>query len=208
MKHPLDAEHVSVLVSLDSQAGPREIYWYAGAHENTACDISSAARFEEHTPAANHPVVWSSSGKHALFLRKEMCGHGCGADSCLDETELSRNGPVINIGELDHPMNDAVWVKSASWPLSNKMRTDFSSDVLTRLESSPADTVSTVRGNRTLRGTIDGADAAVVGGAIGAQHTQAALNNANGHTSKSLSTAAKATGRALHRAWQSVFARK
>src|SRR5262249_34368697 len=44
IKHPLDVEHVSVLVVHKQGAEPRALYWYAGAHEKTACDISSGAR--------------------------------------------------------------------------------------------------------------------------------------------------------------------
>lgn len=208
MKHPLDAEHVSVLISTNSGEEPKALYWYAAAHEKTACDISSAGRTEALITAGDHPVIWSSSGKHALFLRKEMCGHGCGADSCKDDVELTAAGPVINIGELDRPMNGAVWAKSPSWPLEDKMKSNFSGEVLTRLEATPAETIITVQGNSTIRGTIEGAGAAVNGGAIGAQHTEAALDTANGHTSRSLSTAAKATGRALSRAWRAVLPTK
>ncbi|HEY1579452.1 MAG TPA: hypothetical protein VGF82_20475 [Terracidiphilus sp.] len=205
MEHPLDAEHVSVLVSMDSNTEPKALYWYAGAHEKTACEMSNGARVEALTMDGNRPTIWSSSGKHALFLSTEMCGHGCGADSCKNNVELSKNGPIINIGELDRPMNGALWVKSSSWPLADKMDGDFSSDVLSRLETAPAGTISTVRGNRTLRGTIDGAGAAVEGGATGVHHTEAALTTANGHTSRSLGTATRATGRALKRTWNAIL---
>lgn len=204
MKHALDAEHASVLISMEPGAQPKELYWFAAAHEKTACEMSSGGRAEALTMGGNHPKIWSSSGKHALFLRKDMCGHGCGADSCKDDVELSESGPVINIGELDWPMNGASWVKSASWPLADKMDSDFSGDVLSRLETSPADSITTVRGSRAVRGAIDGADAALDGGATGAHHTGAALDTADDHTSRSLDTAARATRRALKRAWQSI----
>ena len=66
MKHPLDAEHVSVLLSMNYQGEPEEIYWYAGAHEQTSCDMSSGKRAE--SPTKGRPVIWSSSVKHALYL--------------------------------------------------------------------------------------------------------------------------------------------
>jgi hypothetical protein len=167
--------------------------------------MSSGGRAE--TLSLNHsrPTIWSSSGKHALYLRKEMCGHGCGADSCVDNIELPQSGPVINIGELDRPMNGSSWVRSSAWPLADKMGGDFTPEVIAQIESTPAETVSTLRGNSAMRGTIQGADAALDGGAIGAHHTGAALDTANGHTSKSLGTAARATGRAINRAWRAVF---
>ena len=203
-QHALDAEHASVLISMESETEPKELYWFAGAHERTACDISSGGRAEALTMSDSHPKIWSSSGKHALFLRKHMCGHGCGADSCTDDVELPQNGQVINIGEVDRPMNGASWVKSPLWPLIDKMDSDFTSDLLSRLETAPVDSISTVRGNRTVRGTIEGADAALDGGATGAHHTGAALDTANDHTSRSLDTAARATKRALNRALQAI----
>jgi hypothetical protein len=42
--HPLDVEHVSAIVTNPKGSNPQALYWYAGAHENTACDISSGAR--------------------------------------------------------------------------------------------------------------------------------------------------------------------
>src|SRR5436190_1600529 len=43
--HPLDVEHVSVLVHADREDSPatdwNATYWDAGAHENTVCDVSS-----------------------------------------------------------------------------------------------------------------------------------------------------------------------
>lgn len=204
MQHPLDAEHASVLIEMDSSAQPKALYWYAGAHEKTACDISSGRRAEALTMRDDHPRIWSSSGKHALFLSKDMCGDGCGADLCRDNVELPESGPVINLGELERPMNGASWVKASSWPLADKMDSDFSTDVISRLDAALPGTITIVRGSRSLRGTIDGADAAVAGGATGVRHTGAALNTANSHTSKSLGTAVKATGRALKRTWRAV----
>ena len=205
MKHPLDAEHVSVLISLEPEEVPKELYWYAGAHEKTSCEMSSGGRADAGLLHDDHPAVWSSAGKHALYFQKEMCGHGCGADLCKDNIELPNAGAVINIGELNRPMNGSSWVKSSAWPLSDKMDTDFTRDVIVQLDAAPVGTMLILRGNRAMRGTIGGADAALDGGAIGAQHTGAALDTANGDTSNSLDAAAKATRRALNRAWQAVF---
>jgi hypothetical protein len=205
MKHPLDAEHVSVLVSMEPGTEPKALYWYAGAHEKTACDLSHGGRASEITIGGDQPKIWSSFGKHALFLREDLCGQGCGADSCKDAVELRTNGPVTNVGELHRPMNGALWVESAMWPLADKMDSDFSDDVLAALEASPAGSVSVVRGNSTIRGTIEGADAALDGGATGAHHTGAALTTANDHTSKSLANATNRTKRALNRAWHAVL---
>ena len=44
MQHPLDAEHVTVLISMNPDSEPRALYWYAGAHEKTACEMSNGER--------------------------------------------------------------------------------------------------------------------------------------------------------------------
>jgi len=134
-----------------------------------------------------------------------MCGHGCGADSCEDDIELVRNGPVINLGELNASANGSLWIASPAWLLSAKMHSDFSADVIARLDATSGDTVTTLRGSSSVRGTIQGSDAVLGGAGTGAQHTSAALDTANGHTSRSLGKAMKATRRSLKRAWNAVF---
>jgi hypothetical protein len=205
MKHPLDVEHVSVMVADKQGSEPEALYWYAGAHEKTACDISSGVRAKAIGAEQHGPKVWSSSGKHALYLGKDMCHHGCGADSCDDDVELAPNGQVINLGELNSPANGSSWAASSHWTLADKMDSDFSADLIARLDAAPGEAVTTLRGNSSLRGAIQGGDAALNGAAIGAQHTSTALDTADGHTSRSLGKATRATGRSLKRAWNAVF---
>ena len=206
--HPFDAEHVSVIVSNAPGSAPKALYWYAGAHEDTLCDISSGARAEALDAEEHGPLVWSSGGKHALYLRKAMCGHGCGADSCNADLELPNAGEVINIGELKSPSNGALWVASAEWALSGKTDSDFSPAMIARLDATSGETVITVRGNSSFRGTIQGSEAVLDGAATGAQHTGAALGTANDHTSSSLGKASRETGRSLRKAWNAVFGRQ
>ena len=206
VRHPLDAEHVSAIVA-DGSESAKALYWYAGAHEKTACDISSGARAEAIDAQEHGPRVWSSAGKHALYLRKAMCAHGCGADSCEDAVELSNRGPIINIGELKSPSNGSQWVASPAWMLSDKMDSDFAPEMIARLDATSGETVITVRGNSSIRGTIQGSDAVLGGAASGAQHTGAALDTANDHTSSSLGKATRATGKSLRKAWNAVFGR-
>ncbi len=206
--HPFDVEHVSVIVSNTPASAPKALYWYAGAHEDTLCDISSGARAAALDAEDHGPRVWSSSGKHALYLRRAMCGHGCGADSCANDTELPNDGTVINIGELKSPSNGALWVGSAEWVLSQKMDSDFTPAIIARLDATSGETVITLRGNSSFRGTIQGSEAVLNGAATGAQHTGAALGTANDHTSSSLGKATRATGRSLRKAWNAVFGRQ
>jgi hypothetical protein len=207
--HPLDVEHVSAIVSNPTGSNPQALYWYAGAHENTACDISSGARAGAIGAEQHGPVVWSSGGKHALYLRKSMCHHGCGADSCDDDVKLAQKGPVINIGEMGAPANGAVWVASPQWFAADKMDSDFSAQTIASLSATSGDTIVTLRGNSSVRGTIQGSeivlDSTEKGTEIGAQHTGAALDTADNHTSKSLDKATNATSRSLKRAWRFVF---
>lgn len=202
--HPLDVEHVSALVNRTG-SNPEAVYWYAGAHENTACDISSGARAGAIAAETHGPVVWSSAGKHALYFRKGMCHHGCGADSCDDDVELAQHGPVINLGEMGAPVNGAVWVASPQWFAADKMDSDFSAATIATLGATSGDTIVTLRGNSSLRGAIQGSGTVIDSTEIGARHTGAALDTADNHTSKSLDKAVNATSRSLKRAWRFVF---
>lgn len=204
--HPLDVEHVSVMVADGPE--PKAMYWYAGAHENTACDISSGARAEALGAEKHGPRVWSSSGKHALYLRESMCGNGCGADVCKEAKELAVNGPVVNVGEKKLPMNGAEWTGSPQWLMAEKMDSDFLPADLAKLDATSGETVITLRGRSTFRGTIQVSDVVLGSAGTGAQHTGAALETANTQTAKSVGTAKKATGNSLKRAWRAVFGKK
>ncbi len=206
--HALDAEHVAVLVSKADGPDMRALYWYAGAHENTVCDISSGARAEVVSAEGRGAKVWSSSGKHALYLKKEMCDHGCGADSCENAIELEQAGPIINVGELSAPANGSLWTASPKWPLSEKMDSDFTPEVRATLAASSGDTVITLRGRSPVRGTLRRGDAVLNGATVGGEHTGAALDAADDNASAGLDKAANSTGGALKRAWKAVFGRK
>jgi len=211
ISHPLDAEHVAALISTDG-GEIKALYWYTGAHEKTVCDISSGASAHAVSAESNGPTIWSASGKHALYFKKEMCTHGCGADSCDDDLELAPTGDVVNLGELKTPMNGALFVSSPKWLLSTKMDTDFPNEVIALIDATPADAISTLRGRSTIRGTIQGSDMVYDNikdsASTGADHTDAALNTANTQTANSLGKAKAATGNFLTRAWKFVFKSK
>jgi hypothetical protein len=211
ISHPLDAEHVAALVSFEG-AESKALYWYAGAHERTVCDISSGARAKTIEAESHGPTIWAASGKHALYFKKEMCSHGCGADSCEDDTELAQAGPVINVGELETPANGALFVSSPKWLLSTKMDSDFSKEMIALIESSPGNAISTVRGRSTVRGTIQGSDTVynsiTDSAATATNHTGAALDTADTHAANSLGKARKSTGNALTKAWRFVTGKK
>jgi hypothetical protein len=137
-----------------------------------------------------------------------MCNHGCGADSCENARELALKGEVINLGEINAPANGSSWISSPKWTLSDKMDSDFSAQLIARLEPTSGDTVVTVRGINSVRGVIQGSDSVAESATSGAQHTGTALSTADAQTSGSLWEATKATGRGLRRAWNAVFVTK
>lgn len=134
--HPLDAEHLSVLVSADSWTAPasawRAMYWYAGAHETTFCKASTAVKAAALGPSDRGVSVWVSRGKHASFLRESSCNGGCGGDSCVNSKVLEVPR-IVNIGEREHLMNGATWVSSWRWRMRAKMDSDFDDALLARL---------------------------------------------------------------------------
>src|SRR5882724_6773745 len=69
MSHPLDAEHVAVLVRADHLQNPppdwKAVYWYAAAHESTICDRSTTAAASMLGAEDKGATVWISWGKHA-----------------------------------------------------------------------------------------------------------------------------------------------
>ena len=118
--HPLDTEHVSVLVSASqSQSAAakwKADYWYAGAHENTICDVSHLARAATLQATDHGARVWISQGKHASYLNPMLCQAGCAADRCANTVAL-HTAKIINLGDPGHPMNGATFAASSQWPL-------------------------------------------------------------------------------------------
>jgi hypothetical protein len=138
VSHDLDAEHVSAIVSaagLDAPAGEwRADAWYAAAHEGSVCDASSGASARVLGAESSGPRVFVSSGKHASYFDRGQCKWGCGSDECSGDLPI-RASAVINLGELDAPINGAVWAHSSRWPLAEKFSSDFDPQLRARLES-------------------------------------------------------------------------
>lgn len=220
--HPLDAEHVSVLLQRTGPAassGPaawQALYWYAAAHEGTLCDDSQIAPAASLHAVLHGPQVWVSRGKHASFLSPALCAGGCGGDDCSQSTPLHPPA-ILNLGELAAPMNGATWARSPHWPLAVKMsRSDFFPSRIARARSLPAGGVAWANpGKRPLQAAILGGNSALDGAGTGMQatgaaldtantHTGNALNTASAHTSSSLATAVHNVGHALHITQQKV----
>ncbi len=196
MGHRLDAEHVSVLLRSERlDLNPESwtaTHWYAAAHQDTICDSSSAARAVELAAEHNGPVVWISRGKHASFLSYEDCRSGCGGDRCEKMVEAPNPG-VINLGEINFPMNGAVWISSRSWPLSQKFTADFSPQLVARIDAAkPGDVIEVSDVPSSVHAILLGGNASADGLAVGNEHTSSALSVAAKKTWKSLRISAGA----------------
>ena len=133
--HPLDAEHVSVLIRSPDSSQPlsewRATHWYFAAHEDTPCDSSETVSASKLNAEDNGATVWVSWGKHAAYSQRRKCNTrgGCGQDRCNDPL-LTHMATTTNVGELGFPLNGAMWTDSEEWPLAEKMDTDFSDKLL------------------------------------------------------------------------------
>ena len=207
--HQLDAEHVAVLVEA---SGPdltatkwKAVYWYAAAHENTVCDVSQLARASALGAEQEGAKVWLSPGKHAAYLAKSLCNHGCGADQC-EAMKPMRTSRIINLGEPGHPMNGSDFVASKAWPLEQKMdHTDFPPGPIARLNSLPHDDIAWFNaGKHPAQGVV--AVSYTTGEAIASsgQNTDAALSLAEARTGNALQRSYRNTKHALGTAVRSV----
>jgi hypothetical protein len=156
--HALDAESVSVLVQAEKAdwrvEAWRASYWYAGAHEDTLCDMSNIARAELLDAVVRGAQVWISRDKHASFLSPRLCKQGCGKDDCSETTPLTIK-KLVNLGEPGFAMNGTEWAASPSWRLASKMTPDFSDELVARIADRDEASVVTARDvARGLRTTI------------------------------------------------------
>ena len=200
--HQLDAEHVAVLVQASSRdlgaAKWKAVYWYAAAHQNTVCDVSQLARASALQAEEDGAKVWLSPDKHAAYLAKSLCNHGCGADECEAMKPMSTTR-IINLGEPGHPMNGSEFIASNAWPLAQKMsQTNFPPEPIARLEALPHDDIAWFNaGRHPAQGVI--AVSYTTGEAIagGEQNTDAALALASGKTGNALEKSYRNTKHAL-----------
>jgi len=196
--HPLDAEHVSVLLHRnDSESATpnwKAAYWYAAAHERTVCDASQISRASTLHAEDRGATVWISAGKHASFLNDRLCSRGCGGDTCEHVIPLSVTS-IVNLGESGAPMNGASWTSSQQWSLTTKMvHSDFQPEAVARLERLPASDIGWVNpSKRPAQGTI----------AVSAT-TLDALAASNRNTDSAISLAGDSTGNALGKSYRNV----
>ena len=205
--HALDTEHVSVLIRLspaDNNAdGWRALYWYAAAHENTMCDASQITRASTLASETTGASVWISRGKHASFLRKELCRHGCGGDTC-DNMRVLVVPQIVNLGEPSFPMNGATWTASSQWPLATKLgRSDFSPALLSRLEQHPSSDIVWVNpSRRPAQATIAVSGTTADALALSSRRTDTAISLAGSATGSALGTTYNKVTHSLERSAQ------
>jgi hypothetical protein len=207
MGHLLDAEHVSVLVRTGaSPLDAKALDWYAASHEDTVCDASHFTRASTLHAEDHGATIWISAGKHASFLSESMCTHGCGGDRCAQMEPLTTK-QIINLGELNAPMNSIVWLASSQWPLRGKLdRSDFADTRIARLNRLPNSDIAWANpAKRPAQAAILGANAGIGGAVTGARATDTALILTNDDTSSALGVTAVKTGAALKTSSKNVW---
>ena len=207
--HALDAEHVSVLISADRPGEPaaswRAEYWYAAAHEDTACDASHAVRSSVIDADPRGATVWVSAGKHASFLSREWCHGGCGADKCAAMTVLTP-AELLNLGERGAPMNGSLWVESLRWPLAAKMQTDFPESLIARLDAVEPPGILPVNDSRPSVKALVLAGSSTTGTlAAAVQNTRAARSDTTDATGRSIIEAKGGIGNSLKLAFRAAW---
>jgi hypothetical protein len=218
MGHPLDAEHVSVLLRAKNMDSPvadwRAVYWFAAAHEATVCDASQIAAAKVLDAEHQGATVWLSTGKHGAFLSEAICTQGCGGDRCTEMAPLTV-ARIVNLGEPGAAMSGAIWAGSPAWPLAVKMQSDFSAAAIARLEQGGGVPVDMNTAHGSVKGTIYVANSVANGIGTSGTNTGAALNTAGANTGAALDDAdaktedaltkgAKATGGALKKSTKAV----
>ncbi len=205
--HPLDTEHVAVLVhASSSQLGSatwQAVYWYAAAHEDTVCDVSQITRASTLHAEDHGAKVWISPGKHASYLNEALCQRGCGADRCTAMVALP-SGKVINLGEVSHPMNGSAFIRSAAWPLEAKMMgTNFPSAPVARLNALPRNDIAWFNpGRHPAQQIISVSGETEQKLASSGRNTTSALAEAGNSTDVAVSLANTSTQDALSKSYQ------
>jgi hypothetical protein len=202
--HALDVEHVSALLSAESITAPvpewDARYWYAAVHEDTICDASHAVRSSFAGSGSRGPSLSISSGKHASFLDRKLCGGGCGADDCR-EMKPVRISKLVNLGEPGAPMNETCWAQWPGWNLSSKMKTDFPEALLARLDSIEYPAVIPANGALPpIKGTIHAGSSTAEAVAATNNKTGAAVVSTGGAVGTSLDKSKRETGNFVERA--------
>jgi len=183
----------------------KALYWYAAAHEGTLCDASNGLKVPAKPDRDPAVTIWISSGKHASFLTENLCHRvGCGGDRCERMIPFSP-GKIINLGEPGAPLNGAVWIASSSWPLAEKMTSDFDDSVRLKLERLEREEVTFLNGSLPPSKAVLLAGNKIIGALErGQSETEAALSITTQKTGRSLNRGLSEAGRSLQRSVKKV----
>lgn len=200
--HPLDAEHVAVLLRAAGDEW-KALYWFAAAHEQTVCDVSQIARASTLHAETRGARVWISPGKHASYLDARLCSAGCGADVCEQMVPLATKR-VVNLGEVGHLMNGSEFVGADGWRLAQKMQqSNFPEEPLTRLERLPDTEIAWFHpGRHPMQGVIGISSTTEGSIGKGANETGSSLGMAGESTSDAISVAGDSTGNAVETSYR------
>jgi hypothetical protein len=207
--HPLDSEHVSVLLRASNSdletASWKAAYWYAAAHESTVCDVSQIARAATLGSVDGGIKIWISPGKHASYFNETLCRAGCGAERCEIMKPLVTTA-LINLGEPGSPMSGATFVNSPQWPLLGKMTTsNFPAETLARVDSLPESDIAWVNPGKHPAQRIIADSSAVEDRVAGSgQDATGAVSGAGDSTRNALGTSYENTKHALGRTVRAV----
>ena len=207
--HPLDDEHVSALIRAGTNpvaaASWKAIDWYAAAHENTVCDVSQIASASAVHAEDRGAHVWVSPGKHASYLDPALCHAGCGADRC-EKMQLLAPAKIINLGEVEHPMNGSDFIDGSGWQLAAKMSvTNFPGDAMARVDAAPAGSILWFNaGRHPAQGIIAISSTTEAGMATGETHAAAGIATGAQATGGALDTANTSTGNALQKSYRNT----
>jgi len=204
MAHPLDAEYVAVLVHADDgedEAGKwKASYWYAAAHENTLCDRSTIAQASALRAEDAGPTVWVSWGKHGSYFNPEQCSGGCGQDRCVAFMPLD-SGRIINLGEIEAPLNGAEWTSLAGWNLTWKMSEAFSPELVAGTEMpESALPVFTRAGLEEIQAVVLALGASLDSAELGPEEASVALEVAESKTKHAVDVGLKKVRGSLRKA--------
>jgi hypothetical protein len=112
-------------------------------------------------------------------------------------------GRLINMGELEHPMNGALFISSTRWPLARKMAmTNFSQGPIGRLNQLPETNIAWFHAGRHPAQQVIAVSVSTEGVLAESSHnTSEAIADAGDSTGNAISVAEDSTGNALQKSY-------
>jgi hypothetical protein len=113
---------------------------------------------------------------------------------------------VVNLGEVDHPMNGSSFIASAHWPLMAKMsKTNFPPQPIARLEALPDSDIAWFNpGHHPAQKVIAVSSTTGQSLAASSHNTTSALSTASDNTDVAISLAGSSTRNALGKSYNNT----